>query len=401
MQRLDVKLNSTVVGSIRLIPGDRATFEFSDDYLAQGYKDRTLSLSFLNEAGLPEQPARSYQRRLPPWFSNLLPEGALRKFISQSLGVAEHREAELIKHLGNDLPGAVEITTVEDDFELAEDLYQTQEAELRFSLAGVQLKFSAQWSDQHHLTIPAKGVGGDWIVKMPSPIYAGVPENEAAIMALAKAVGIDVADFELLPMEMLGNIPEKVNLAENHFLAVRRFDRLDGKKIHMEDFCQILNLYPDDKYTSANYATLGRALYLLGGEADFIEYLKRLVFNVIIGNGDMHLKNWSVLYCDPTKPRLSPAYDLLTTIPYIKGESLALNLSKEKSFAHIRLSHFRTLAEKSMGSLSIVDDLVFETTRNILASYRDVIAAYSLPAFITESLDNHIVQMGKNLSLKP
>lgn len=397
MSQLDVKINSKLIGHIRLISGDRTSFEFSEEYLLHGYKDVTLSLSYLNDIGVPEQSIRSYQRRLPPWFANLLPEGALRKFISQSIGIPEYREGELIQYLGYDLPGAVEVTAVERDFKLSESHSYKQDPEFRFSLAGVQLKFSAQWSDKHHLTIPAKGVGGDWIVKLPSPIYSYVPENEAAMMTLAKAAGIDVADFKLLPMEQLANMPEKINLSESQFLAVRRFDRLDGKKIHMEDFCQILNLYPDDKYDAANYTTIGRAIYMLGGEPDFNEFLKRIIFSVVIGNGDMHLKNWSLLYANPTEPRLSPAYDFLTTIPYIQGETLALNLSKEKDFSKIRLSHFRALAEKSIGNSSIVSDLVSDMIKAILSSYEEVISEYSLPTFIRESLTQHIQVISKNL----
>lgn len=97
-----------------------------------------------------------------------MPEGALRTFISQSIGVPEHREADLLKHLGLDLPGAVEVFFEDGEFGLDEKIEsELSYADLRFSLAGVQLKFSANWSDQHHLTIPAKGMGGDWIIKMP------------------------------------------------------------------------------------------------------------------------------------------------------------------------------------------------------------------------------------------
>ncbi len=397
MPLLDVKLNSDHVGVIRLIPGDRTIFEFSEFYLSEGYKRNTLSLSFLDDLGIPQQPNRSYQRRLPPWFANLLPEGALRTFISQSLRVDEQREAELLKHLGRDLPGAVCITEDATTFELLEEFSGTRDVDLRFSLAGVQLKFSAQWSDAHHLTIPAKGIGGDWIVKMPSPVYLNVPENEAAMMDLARRIGITVADFKLLPMASLLNVPQEINRAEGHFLAVRRFDRAGHSKIHMEDFCQILDLYPDDKYTSANYTTLGKIIYLLGGDEDFIEYLKRLVFSVVIGNGDMHLKNWSMLYQDPVRPRLSPAYDFLTTIPYIHNESLALNLSKEKVFSQIQLSHFRRLADKAIGNSSVVDDLVFEVISQIQEHYKDVVAKYNLPEVIRDSLDSHIQQVSRNI----
>ena len=68
---------------------------------------------------------------------------------------------------------------------------------LRFSLAGVQLKFSAMGDARGGLTIPARGVGGDWIVKLPSLQFPGVPENEFSMMTLARAVGISVPVVKL------------------------------------------------------------------------------------------------------------------------------------------------------------------------------------------------------------
>ena len=61
------------------------------------------------------------------------------------------------------------------------------------------------------------------------------------------------------------------------------------------------------------------------------EFVRRLVFSVLIGNGDMHLKNWSLLYPDGRTPLLSPAYDFVSTVPYIPGDSLALSFGGAKS----------------------------------------------------------------------
>ena len=69
---------------------------------------------------------------------------------------------------------------------------------LRFSLAGVQLKFSAIKSAAGGLTIPAEGVGGSWIVKLPSMTHDGVPENEYSMMSLAAQIGMDVPELQLV-----------------------------------------------------------------------------------------------------------------------------------------------------------------------------------------------------------
>lgn len=65
------------------------------------------------------------------------------------------------------------------------------------------------------------------------------------------------------------------------------------------------------------------------------EFIRRLVVNILVGNGDAHLKNWWVSYRDKVTPRLSPAYDLVSTIQYVQNDSLALNLGGEKRFESI------------------------------------------------------------------
>src|SRR5260370_23658 len=71
---------------------------------------------------------------------------------------------------------------------------------LRFSLAGIQMKFSAAGSPERGLTIPAEGRGGHWILKLPSERFPLVPENEHSMMQLARAVGIETADTGLVPV---------------------------------------------------------------------------------------------------------------------------------------------------------------------------------------------------------
>ena len=118
---------------------------------------------------------------VPSFFSNLLPEGALRTFLAQLASVNETREFELLEVLGRDLPGAVAVLrdTSEESRKTDADTLQEDKTSspLRFSLAGVQLKFSAIERAGGGLTIPVQGIGGDWIAKLPSCQYEGVPEN--------------------------------------------------------------------------------------------------------------------------------------------------------------------------------------------------------------------------------
>ena len=137
------------------------------------------------------------QTALPPFFSNLLPEGPLRRYLAERAGVKSSREFYLLWMLGKDLPGAITVEPAQGE-ELPPGLDDGEDDgvrrnALRFSLAGGQLKFSAlkNTGKQGGLTIPALGVGGSWIVKLPSLQFEGVPENEFSMMTIAAKLGAE------------------------------------------------------------------------------------------------------------------------------------------------------------------------------------------------------------------
>ena len=181
---LDVNLYGKPIGTLTNVGGDRTFFAFTDAYIEN--PDRpTLGLAFKEEFGELYTDFRPYQKRVMPFFSNLLPEGHLRKYLAEQAGVNPEREFYLLWALGRDLPGAITITPSDGEAwppDAAGDAGNHgdnhRENALRFSLAGVQLKFSAVMEASGGLTIPASGVGGSWIVKLPSREFSGVPENE-------------------------------------------------------------------------------------------------------------------------------------------------------------------------------------------------------------------------------
>src|SRR5262249_54961181 len=150
------------------------------------------------------------------------------------------REFFLLAALGADLPGALVVAPLEGQEELSEPHdHNGGDEPLRFSLAGVQLKFSALMETSWGLTLAADGLGGSWIVKLQSVRYKAVPENEFAMLELARRVGIAVSENKLIDVARIKGLPEQTHLVESKALAVKRFDRLpDGKRIHMEDFAQ-------------------------------------------------------------------------------------------------------------------------------------------------------------------
>lgn len=375
---LEVMLYGEPIGTLTHIGGERSIFAFTEDYINEQNRP-TLGLGFKDQYGELITSFRPYSIKLMPFFSNLLPEGRMRTYLAERAGVHPVREFFLIWALGSDLSGAITIRPADGESwppSAGDDAASDQVAEgergdkpLRFSLAGVQLKFSALEETRRGLTIPAEGVGGSWIVKLPSREFAGVPENEYAMMTLARLIGMDVPAIRLVDVHDIGNLPPGLdNLKGQKAYAIERFDRLsDGTAIHTEDFAQVFGVYPDNKYEKASMRSIARVLAAETGEADIAEFIRRLTFNVLIGNADMHLKNWSLIYPDRRQAALAPAYDFVSTIPYIVDDKAALNVSRSKAFADFTEDELSHLAAKAM----LPEKLVLDTARETVASFHE------------------------------
>jgi serine/threonine-protein kinase HipA len=359
---LAIHLGGRRIGVLNRLAGDHHLLSFEQDYLRDPNRP-TLSLSFKGQSGGVVSPLRAVSRRLPPFFSNLLPEGRLRTYLAEQAGVKPTREFFLLAALGADLPGAVTVAPFsrEESYEEAREREPGPDV-LQFSLAGVQLKFSAIMEASGGLTIPAHGVGGFWIVKLPSTQFPAVAENEYVMMELARAAGIAVPQTQLVPVKAVHGLPVEAAGLKGEALVVQRFDRApDGKRIHMEDFAQVFGLFPDDKYGHRSYANIAAVLRAETGEEGAYEFVRRLAFSVAIGNGDMHLKNWSVLYPDGRTPVLSPAYDFVATLPYIAGDRLALTFGGSRSLEGIAVDQVRHFSDKASLPVSTVWQTVRET----------------------------------------
>jgi len=368
---LSVCLYGKQIGTLTLLPGDATLFAFDERYVEDGERP-VLSLSYKDAYGGLITESRPVRTSLPPFFSNLLPEGALRHYLAGLAGVKEKREFYLLAALGQDLPGAVTVDPVggidwpfalpaKGDAKQKDE--KNQDQFLRFSLAGVQLKFSGIMETHGGMTIPAQGSGGDWIVKLPSASYTGVPENEYSMMELARAIGIDVPEVKLIPVSSVANLPEGIDKIEAQAFAIRRFDRAEtGERIHMEDFAQVFGVRPDDKYERASYRSIAEVIWTEIGAESIEEFVRRLVFNALIGNADMHLKNWSLVYPDQHQAVLAPAYDFVSTIAYLPDDSMALSLAgRSKRFADLSKQAFKRFAAKARLPEKLVIDTVSKT----------------------------------------
>lgn len=353
VEGLSLSINNQEIGVISHYSGGKNILVFSPDYVALPAKKRnTFTMSQLvNEQALGK-PVISSQR-LPPVLSNLLPEGALRHWMAQSLKVHEDNEFPLMAHMGRSLPGSLIASPIiagqlpvwaldhHEQVEAIQIDVATQQN--KFSLAGVQMKFSSVRNKDGRFNIGTDANDDSWIIKTPSTVHQFVPFNEFSAMRLAEAVGVDIPEIKLVKLSKLDNLPNIQLPNEEYAYAIKRFDRDNGKRVHTEDFAQIFQVYSHEKYEKYNYEQIADALYSYShqGLKDVQQLARRILVNILLANGDAHLKNWSVIYSNPQRPMLSPAYDIVSTIPYVKGESeFALNMAKNKNWYDVSMASF-------------------------------------------------------------
>jgi serine/threonine-protein kinase HipA len=174
------------------------------------------------------------------------------------------------------------------------------------------------------------------ILKLNPRAYPKLVENEAFWLAVARDAEIEVSESRVVR-----------DRDGESGLLVERFDRLRTKlgilKRHQEDGCQLLDLPPAQKYTPSFNAVLKAILNVVDSpRTDALRALQLYMFSYAVGNADLHAKNLSVIWADAT--RLSPAYDLLSTLPYDLSTNMALTLDgKNDQFKWI---HFRRFAHR-------------------------------------------------------
>lgn len=402
---LNVLLYGEPIATITHVGNDRTLFAFTDAYINNESRP-VLGLGFKDSLGDLLTEFKPTQTKVTPFFSNLLPEETMRNYLAERAGVNPAREFFLLWMLGQDLAGAITVEPADGEM-LPPNIHQgieekmNHEAPMRFSLAGVQLKFSAVQQANSGLTIPATGQDGSWIVKLPSSRFDGVPENEYSMMTLARQLGMDVPAIQLLPINQIANIPAGIGKFGAYFekaqaFAIKRFDRADGQAIHIEDFAQIFGVYPQDKYKKASMANIAQVIGIEGQEADITEFTRRLVFNTLIGNADMHLKNWSVIYKDKHTASIAPAYDFVSTISYLPDDSASLKVSRSKKFSDFTLDELSHLAAKAM----LPEKLVLDTAKQTVADFHEIWAKEKHHLPLTKSMIDAIEEHIQSIPLR-
>ena len=214
-----------------------------------------------------------------------------------------------------------------------------EEINQRVAVTGVQRKISLDLAPgepggPRRLTFV--GLWGRFVLKPPAPEYPEMPELEHATMRMASLAGIDTARHGL------------VRLASGELAYIsRRFDRPEGRKLALEDMCQLTGKLTEDKYRSS-MEQVGKAILRWSSNPvlDATRLLDIAVFSFITGNADMHLKNFSLLTEPDGTIRLAPAYDLLATKLLLPGDREEMALSLNGKRARLRRSDFVALGTR-------------------------------------------------------
>ena len=354
METLDVYLNGRMAGCLNDDNG-RMDFAYSSEYLSSG-----VSEPLSHSLPLREEPYAHAE--VEPVLSNLLPDDIIRTRIGAILKIPRENTFALLRAIGGDCAGAIaffpkgmsagaanpqEFRTLTDNEagRILDSLEQRPldvgEDGFRISGAGAQDKLIACIRDGK-VALPLNGTPSTHIIKTEIQGYPGSVENEWFAMSLASACGLRVAECEIM---VIGGKRRYV---------CRRYDRAaDGERVrrlHQEDFCQMLKIDPRRKYENLGGPGIEESFALLRElslpASDTLELLDRIVFNFLVGNGDAHGKNFSVLYRDG-EMALAPMYDVMSTAIYPEvGKKMAMKIDGEYAFKWITEGKFLRMAEK-------------------------------------------------------
>lgn len=392
---LDVWLPGRRVGSVEAIGDGRSRWR-PDLAWERGGQHPRLGVTFLRRPGL-----RGAVPMLPAWFENLLPErdGELRRRLCAVWGLRKGQSYELLARLGGDLLGAVSVRDgaagplglVEpgrDEVEVpgVAGLFEHAGSPAPYlsALTGMQLKFSMSMID-HRLVLPATGRTGAWIVKLAGSSFPLLAEIEDTTMRWAQCSGFDVPEHFVVPLEELTGLPVEPQEHQANAFAIRRFDRRDdGTRVHQEDLCQALDQDPDNKFgvkDPSRRIGFDGALQLVTdvcGEPSGREMARRMGFCVAAGNGDAHLKNWSLSWGERERPVLTPCYDFVCTIAWRSqlgwglpgGPALALRVGGVGRFAELDDEALGRLTRRTR--IGWAKDEMLEGARLALAAWREL-----------------------------
>jgi serine/threonine-protein kinase HipA len=363
MADLVVVLNRQIIGAITHVDG-KPRFSYLDEY-ASDLDTTPLSLS------MPLALGRSYDHRVTaPWLSNLLPDDdQVRANWARELGVSASSATALLERVGHDVAGAVQLAAPDEiDNVLAQlgrlepvtdGLIRTRLGELLtrpsqwahanegWSLAGAQSKFTIARTSAGQWAWPRGNMPSTHIIKPGLGRYPAQALNEHLCLRALERVGVVTARTEFTSFDGLEAI------------VVERYDRLrfpNGTviRLHQEDMCQALSVWPQNKYTSGggpSAVDISQLLSRVASQRDVDRFTDAVIAQYLLGAPDGHAKNYSVIL-DGEDVTLAPIYDVASMLPYPReaGSSLdrvAMSIAGHNKFGDVKLKHLERFANNT------------------------------------------------------
>ena len=302
--------------------------------------------------------------RWPAYFQNLLPEGNNRERLAAQRGCSVDDMFQILAAAGLDLMGAAEVLPVPPDedvpqvvrhwhvamgLDVLEPGFVEMPVEDATALGGAVTKFSAIQEGRRYV-VHRHGEAGSYILKLPSTHHPDLVANEFIGFQLCAALGLDCAQASIISRDD-AELPEHVPFSD--ILAVKRYDRQDGRRIHMEEFAQALGYFPGNKYGTnihADYTQILRFIntYSTRPARDVREFMCRFVAFILMGNTDAHWKNWALLYPNGHEPELAPLYDPVCVSAFFaqaSPQSYGINRAIDKTLRSFTWEDVRNLIE--------------------------------------------------------
>lgn len=354
---LDVFLDGVRAGRLTQAPGGAVTFSYDDQYTNRR-GPTPLSLS------MPLTKSRHTNRVVTAWLEGLLPDNpSVRQEWGRRFQVSARSAFSLLRHVGRDAAGAVQVLPPEDDppdaalrtgevrrlpeakvtemlvaLTMRDHGWEVGEGAGRWSLAGAQNKVALHRLDDGTWAVPLGSTPTTHILKptRADTRFADLDVNEFVCLRAAGLLGLRVAEVDL------------VDFGGAKTLVVTRYDRGRARgrgkawlRLHQEDLLQAMSYRPEKKYQAdggpgvKNVAMLFSTLALPDRELVRSAFFDALAYNALVGGTDAHAKNYSVLLRGP-RVALAPLYDVASYAPYLRqGESLRSSMKVGKNW-HVR-----------------------------------------------------------------
>lgn len=345
---LSVYFDERLAGKLTQDNSGRLNFLYDAHYL-------TSENAFPLSASLPLSNTVYEDSIVRPFFSNLLPDDFARHRVARLLGVSEKNPFAILEIIGGECAGAISLypedqipspqKTKDYDFLGEQDLHKilmmlsqrpllAGEKDVRMSLAGAQDKLAVALID-NKIALTKGTSPTTHIIKPPISDIPDSVFDEYFCMLLAKNMNLAVSSVEIRQAD---DLP---------YLLIERYDRTvdHHHRLHQEDFCQALSIPPELKYENEGGPSIKDCLdliekYSIRPAFDKIMFIHIIIFNYLIGNADAHAKNYSFLYLEG-RPRLAPAYDLLSTAVYPQlSKKMAMKIGGKYNAEDVYLRHW-------------------------------------------------------------